>query len=85
MCDCNRSTPPCLTFPRRCSPLQEAYDAYRSLFSGQIAMGVEVANEAWGGNVISLDEVRKTANYIKARGGNGMMLWVRAGCCVCII
>jgi hypothetical protein len=55
-----------------------AYDAYRSLYSGKIAMGIEVANEAWGQHVISLDKVRQLAAYIKPRGGNGMMLWVSA-------
>lgn len=55
---------------------QVAYDAYRSLFTGDIAMGVEVANEAWGGHVVSLEKVQRWSQYFKANGGNGMMLWV---------
>lgn len=53
----------------------EAYDAYRALFPGAIAMGVEVPPEAWGGHVLTLPEVAQIADYLKAHGGNGMMLW----------
>lgn len=53
-----------------------AYDAHRSLFSGSILMGLEVAPEAWGGHVVSIPEVQALAEYVKPRGGNGMMLWV---------
>jgi chitinase len=57
------------------SPTQ-AYDAYRHYFpSGDILMGVEVANEAWGGHVISLPEVDSIASYVTSHGGQGLMLW----------
>lgn len=56
--------------------VNQAYDAYRHYFpSGDILMGVEVANEAWGGHVISLPEVDNIANYVTSHGGQGMMLW----------
>lgn len=53
----------------------EAYDAHRSLFKGQILMGVEVPPEAWGGHVITLEEARNTTAYIRSAGGDGMMIW----------
>ena len=53
----------------------EAYDAYRSLFSGTILMGVEVPQEAWGGHVITVAEAQSTAAYLRAHGGDGMMIW----------
>ena len=39
----------------------EAYNAYRSLFSGKILMGIEVPPEAWGGHVTSVAEVSTLA------------------------
>lgn len=54
---------------------KEALDAYRALFSGDVVLGVEVANEAWGGHVISLPEVNSLAAYVKSTGAAGMMLW----------
>eukprot|EP00887_Chlorella_sp_A99_P003179 scaffold9.g3179.t1 len=54
----------------------EGYDAYRSLFpTGQILMGIEVPPEAWGGHVTSITEVNSICSYVKAHGGNGLMLW----------
>ena len=38
-------------------------------------MGVEVPPEAWGGHVITLEEAHATTSYIKAHGGDGMMIW----------
>lgn len=55
---------------------KEALDAYRNYFkNGDIVIGVEVANEAWGGHVTSITEVEGLADYVKSAGGNGMMLW----------
>ena len=58
------------------SPI-EAFEAYSHYFKGDIAMGVEVANEAWGGHVITMTEVDEMANAIlsSSRPTNGMMLW----------
>ena len=54
---------------------KEALDAYGHYFSGAVALGVEVANEAWGGHVTSLAEVSSLADYVVAQGGAGLMLW----------
>ncbi|KAL4439236.1 hypothetical protein ABPG77_004138 [Micractinium sp. CCAP 211/92] len=55
----------------------QAFNAYRSLYSGRILLGVEVPPEAWGGHVTSEAEVRGLAQYVKLRprGGAGMFLW----------
>ncbi len=52
-----------------------ALDAYSAIFSGPVLVGVEVANEAWGGHVISLNEVDEIANGVIQRGSAGMMIW----------
>jgi hypothetical protein len=52
-----------------------AYDSYRALFSGTIAAGVEVAPEAWGGNVVTLTQVQQIADHLTQNGGQGIMLW----------
>lgn len=52
-----------------------ALDAYASIYSGPILVGVEVANEAWGGHVISLAEVNTIANGVIQRNAAGMMIW----------
>lgn len=54
---------------------QESYDAYRSLFWGQILMGVEVPPEAWGGHVITVAKAQEISGYVRAHGGDGMMIW----------
>lgn len=54
---------------------KQALDAYRSLYSGRILLGVQVPPEAWGGHVITLAEAQDTTAYVKAAGGDGMMLW----------
>lgn len=58
------------------SPI-EALAAYSHYFKGDIAMGVEVANEAWGGHVITNEEVDALADAVLGsdRPTNGMMLW----------
>lgn len=55
----------------------QAFNAYRSLYSGRILLGVQVPPEAWGGHEMSAAEVRGLAQYVKQRpqGGSGMFLW----------
>ncbi|MFJ3601087.1 glycosyl hydrolase family 18 protein [Streptomyces sp. NPDC090126] len=58
-----------------------ALAAYQHCFKGPILLGVEVAPEAWpqqgapNAHVITLPEVEKLANGVKAQGGGGMFLW----------
>jgi chitinase len=52
-----------------------AYDSYRALYAGAIGVGVQVAPEGWGGNVISLANVQTIANHVSSHGGQGIMIW----------
>jgi chitinase len=54
---------------------KEAFNAYRSLYSGRLAAGVEVPPEAWGGHVYTVGKVQDLANYVNSKGNGGMMLW----------
>lgn len=63
------------THPPPTHPCKQALDAHRSLFAGQILMGVEVPPEAWGGHVITVAECQDLAAYVRSAGGDGMMIW----------
>lgn len=55
---------------------QQAYRSYRALFDGQLMLGVSVGKEAGSSeHLISISEVNNHADYIKLKGGGGMMLW----------
>jgi chitinase len=54
----------------------ESFRAHKAVWgSSAIAIGVEVPPEAWGGNVVTLEQVTNIATYVRANGGAGMMLW----------
>lgn len=54
----------------------ESFRAHKAGFKTQaIALGVEVPPEAWGGAVVTLDQVQSRAQYVRTNGGAGMMLW----------
>jgi hypothetical protein len=54
-----------------------AFKAYRTLFNGPINLGAEVSPEAWGGHVITLDEVSTYGvNAISDSSiNNGFFVW----------
>jgi len=53
-----------------------SFDSQRAAFpNAAIAMGVEVLPEAWGGNIVTLAQVQDYAQYVKSKGGKGMMMW----------
>ena len=52
-----------------------AYDAYRSVYSGPIVMGIEVPPDAVGGHSTSLEEVRALAEHVRGQGGAGVFVW----------
>jgi hypothetical protein len=52
----------------------EAFDAYKSIFSKKIYMGIEFGNQAWGGVITSLDDVEKLYTHIKDKGGD-LFVW----------
>jgi hypothetical protein len=54
----------------------QAFDAYRTLFSGPLLIGCEVPPEAWGGHVITLNEVSTYSSYaLKDPQCNGLFVW----------
>ncbi|KAI8475983.1 MAG: glycoside hydrolase superfamily [Monoraphidium minutum] len=55
---------------------KESLRAHRAAWpTSALALGVEVPPEAWGGNVVTLDQVADLSAYTMANGGNGMMIW----------
>ena len=54
---------------------KEAFNAYTALYKGDVMLGVEVAKEASGDHVISINEVNSLAEYVKSKNGAGMTLW----------
>ncbi len=52
----------------------EAYQAYRSYFSGPLLIGFEVPPEAWGGHVLTIDEVNKIKGNVK-NAADGFFVW----------
>ena len=54
---------------------KQALDAFMSYFPGDVALGVEVANEAWGGHVTSISEVDALAAHVVDKKASGMMIW----------
>jgi hypothetical protein len=54
-----------------------AYRAYKSFFNGPVMIGVEVPPEAWGGHILTLDEVRTFSNYLTSSNllSEGLFVW----------
>lgn len=52
----------------------EAYQAYRSYFSGPLLIGFEVPPEAWGGHTVTIDEVNKIKGSISVKT-DGFFVW----------
>jgi chitinase len=54
-----------------------AFRAYRKYFSGPLMLGVEVPPEAWGGHMITLDDIEKYVNCIldDEQNNNGIFVW----------
>ncbi|GBF95961.1 chitinase [Raphidocelis subcapitata] len=55
---------------------KESFRAHRAVWpNAAVALGVEVPPEAWGGNIVTLNQVSDFAKYVRTNGGAGMMLW----------
>ena len=58
-----------------------SFDAHRSLWgpNAAVAMGVEIPPEAWGGNILNIDQLTQFSKYVKGKYDSnrqtGMMLW----------
>jgi len=54
----------------------EAFKAYRKYYSGTLLLGAEVPPEAWGGHVITLQEVESYAKCVmNDSSSNGIFVW----------
>jgi chitinase len=56
------------------SPI-DAFDAYQSIFKGKIHIGLEVPPEAWGGNVLTVENSQKYADHVVNKNGEGIFIW----------
>ena len=53
-----------------------SFDAYRKYYKGPLMIGCEVPPEAWGGNIVTLDNVKSYAQYTMTKGpSNGIFVW----------
>ncbi len=48
----------------------EAFQAYRSIFLKDIYLGFEVGPQAWGGALLTLDQVKLWGEFVKAQKGH---------------
>lgn len=55
-------------------PIQ-SYKAYRAIFKGPINIGMEVPPEAWGGHVLTTDEIKKIVAFAKTEKNTGICIW----------
>jgi chitinase len=53
----------------------ESLKAYQSYFTGDVVLGVEAGNQAWGGEVTSAADAGQRAAYVRQHGGAGTMIW----------
>jgi hypothetical protein len=54
----------------------ESFKAFRSFYKGPLLIGEEVPPEAWGGNVITLDAVKRHSEYVRDSGVyGGIFTW----------
>lgn len=58
----------------------ECYDAYKTIYKGKIYMGIELGDQAWGGVITTLDDVKKLYDHIKPSGGDLFVWsWLKSG------
>lgn len=55
----------------------EAFQQYRRIFKGSIMIGLEVGTQAWGGALLSNDDVVEALKIVNDDGvkGNGVFVW----------
>jgi len=52
-----------------------AFKAYKSIFSKNIVIGLEIPPETWGGHKLTVEEALEIAKYSKEHGGKGIFFW----------
>lgn len=55
---------------------QQAYQAYRSVYSGPLLLGFETGNPGWGGYVLTAADVVRNVGFMKKqRNDDGIFVW----------
>ena len=55
---------------------QAALMQYRKYYSGPLSLGFEVGTQAWGGAVLTKDQVTSVCNFVKSENvENGVFVW----------
>jgi len=52
-----------------------AFNAYKSIYSRDIVIGLEIPPETWGGHKLTVEETLELAKYSKENGGKGVFFW----------
>jgi chitinase len=52
----------------------ECFDSYKAIFAKKIYMGIEIGDQAWGGVITTLQDVKKLYGHIKDKGGE-LFVW----------
>jgi chitinase len=52
----------------------ECFDSYKAIYPKKIYMGIEIGDQAWGGVITTLQDVKKLYNHIKDKGGE-LFVW----------
>lgn len=53
-----------------------AFAAYQVYYKGPLLLGFEVGKQGWGDDLLTIDEVEKNCEVVKAQGSqNGIMIW----------
>lgn len=58
----------------------EAFMAYKSIFKNPIHLGFQVGQQAWGGSLLTLDQVKTWGQFVANQGGHYFIWsWQKAG------
>lgn len=52
-----------------------AFDAYKSIYNGNIYTGLEVPPEGWGNHVLTVDSAKNYYKHNVDNGGSGVFIW----------
>ena len=52
-----------------------AFTCYRSYYKGPLYLGMELGVQAWGGYLITKDQIVKQAEWVKKDGNGGTFVW----------
>lgn len=54
----------------------EAFDSYRDIYKGPLNLGIELGEQAWGGAIITNNDIKNWCTYIKKDSNtNGIFIW----------